>query len=123
MGGRIKQNCMLCDKTGLGLLQIEFNEHAFQYVCFVKSTEVIMGSEALLETITIKEDSKTRELLGMKLCAWEVKIFGRTATMLTDRGTRRNNSVILRDLMGRSTVQVILNFRRWRSLCFIRFRN
>jgi hypothetical protein len=56
-----------------------------------------------LATIASKDDSKTSELLGMKLCEWEVKISELTAPMLTDCGAKRNNSVILRDLIGGGT--------------------
>jgi len=43
LGGRIKQIYMLCDKTGLGLLQMMYNGHTSQYVCIIKSTEGITG--------------------------------------------------------------------------------
>ena len=34
---------MLCDKNGLGLLQMVYNAHIFQYVCFIKRTEGTTG--------------------------------------------------------------------------------
>jgi len=34
---------MLCDKTGLGLLQMVYNGDTSQYVCIIKSREGIMG--------------------------------------------------------------------------------
>ena len=42
-----------------------------------------------METITSKDDSKTSELLDMNLCEWEVKIFERTAPVLTDRWSEK----------------------------------
>ena len=62
-----------------------------------------------------------RDADGMKLCEWEVMFSEQTVPMLTDRGGKRNNSVILRDLIGRPTVQFKLNFCRCRALCFTRY--